>query len=150
MANVSNAELAQEINALKSRLIGVEKVIYDMGAKFALYHTQRRSCFAIISRLGTDRKTQKPNGLADLVVFHHGWSGGHDVVLDVPLWIHDPALNDEENPKDEKWVPMLEISEITETALREYEESRLEREKENDSKETKALFKKVTEKEAVV
>lgn len=141
--SASNVELQQELNATKSRLIAAEKCLYDLSSKFAYYHTANRVIFSIISRLQTDRKTGKPSGLADLIAFNHNWSGGFDIVENVPLFVLDETIPEDEQSKNEHWTPLIEISQVTEEALIAFDESRPDSEKELDSTHTKQLFKSV-------
>lgn len=108
----SLAELVTRMNDLEGRLAAQEKINHDHMARFAFYYvTEHVKVIAIVSKIVKDK--------ADLVVFNHGWSGGSDVMTEVPLFVLDHAFPEDEQIHTGKWVPAVDFPEIMLQALRE-------------------------------
>lgn len=85
------------------------KVLTALGKQFGWYwYSERVKCFAVIGRINKDR--------AELIVFNSRWSGGFSLIDDSPLFIEDPTIPADEQPKAGKWEPLVEMEDIIDAA----------------------------------
>lgn len=95
---------AQQNNAVKRLL-----------EQYAWYWlSNKRKCLAVISSLTKDK--------ADLVVFNAGWSGGVNIVHEVPLFVSTDGLADDEQMREGKWEPFLTLPEVLEEELKKFDD----------------------------
>lgn len=104
------AEMTNRINKLEAKVEASNKIVRELGEKFAWYwYRENQRVFAIIGRLNKDR--------ADLISFTSNWSGGFAIIEDSPMFIEDPTVPLDEQPKEGKWEPLVDLEDILDAAI---------------------------------
>lgn len=115
-----SSSIQEEVKQLKEQLEQLTKEFQDQFSRWAWYWIdQRRKVPALIC--GSIKNDNK----VDLIVFNTGWSGGIDVVHDVPFFDRVPALEtpEDEQDKEYRWEPMLDVERLMEQVKRERAEA---------------------------
>jgi hypothetical protein len=87
----------------------------NTAVNFAWYwQSPRLKLLAVVSRLNKDK--------ADLVVFNAGWSGGVNIVHEVPMFVAADSVSEDEQMREGKWEPFMTLPEALEEELKKFDE----------------------------
>lgn len=98
-------EMRKRLNRLESQQEILNKTVKELGSKYAYYwYNDRVKVFSVVTKLNPRNST------ASIVGFSDGLSGGMIVEVDVPMFINNPLLPDDEQQREGKWEPLLDLS----------------------------------------
>lgn len=105
------ADIANRLARVEKQTEANSKILGELAQKFGWYwRDEKRKSFAIVGRIFKDK--------ADLIVFDTGWSGGFMLIDESPLFIEDPTIPLDEQPREGCWEPMVDLEDILDSAIK--------------------------------